>query len=160
MKAICIVLISLAATGLTVLAKDKSEGEEVKKPAIDKAAVKKPDGEKKPGEKKPDVGNKVTVKKPNLDQKPAAKKPDASGKVIKKPTADKKPGARTAGSEFAEIRNRCDEDKNGTISLDEFKTHQPAGKDPASVVTWFHEHDKDSDGQLSKSDFAPPPTKK
>lgn len=160
MKAIYIVLISLAATGLTVRAKDKSAPEEVKKTAVDETAVKKPDGVKKPGEKKPDGGGKVIAKKPNGDQKPAAKKPDASGKVGKKPTADKKPGSQAAGSEFAEIRNRCDEDKNGTISLNEFKTHQPAGKDPASVVTWFHEHDKDSDGQLSKSDFAPPPSKK
>lgn len=83
------------------------------------------------------------------------KKPAPSGT---KPPSVKKPGSGPAATDFASILNRCDADKNGSVSLDEFKNHSGA-KDPASLEKWFNNHDFDKDGQLTAADFGPHPKK-
>lgn len=175
-------LITLAMAGIAVQAEDKpvKTPEGASKPAIKKPAadgqpvVKKPapDGTKPAIKKLPADPNKPAVKKPAPDPtKPVVKKPapDGTKPVIKKPDGKKpganvkpggkKPGANNAKDEFTGILNRCDDDKNGSVSLDEFKSHSGA-KDPASVEKWFTGHDVDKNGQLTASDFAPPPPKK
>lgn len=141
-----------------------ADDQPVKKPAPDptKPALKKlPPDPNKPAVKKPAADpTKPAVKKPAQDpatpvvKKPGAKKPDAGNK----PPPVKKPGANQAKDEFTGILNRCDADKNGSVSLDEFKSHS-GGKDPASLEKWFHSHDFDKDGQLTAADFAPHPKK-
>ncbi|MFN0075905.1 MAG: hypothetical protein ACKVY0_05475 [Prosthecobacter sp.] len=152
--------------------------------AVDKPVVKKPklapEGTKPAIKKLPADPNQPAVKKPAADPtKPVVKKPapDGSKPVVKKPDAGatpprvkkpgtapnqgiKKPGADSGKTEFNSILKNCDDDKNGSVTLEEFRQHQPAGKDPGSVDLWFNTHDKDKDGVLTAADFAPPPQKK
>ncbi|MBL9152490.1 MAG: hypothetical protein JNK37_08400 [Verrucomicrobiales bacterium] len=101
----------------------------------------------KPAEKKaPGEPSKPVVKKaPGEPSKPVVKK--ASGEpskpVVKKdapadsakPVA-KKPGVGGRTLEFAELRDRCDENGDGTISLAEFQKSK-GNKEAASVENWF-----------------------
>lgn len=164
MKNVCLMLLSFALA-VPAFADDQP----VKKPAIKKPA---PDGIPPAVRKLPADPNQPAVKKPAADPtKPVVKKPapDGSKPAIKKPDVKKpganvnpggkKPGVDHAKDEFTSILNRCDDNKDGSVSLDEFKSHQGA-KDPASVEKWFNGHDVDKNGQLTAADFAPPPPKK
>lgn len=149
-------LITLLAFAVASLA---TAAESEKKPAPDatRPAVKKPDPDssKPPLKKLPQDPTKPPVKKPAPDgSKPVVKKPDAGNK----PPPVKKPGANQAKDEFTGILNRCDTDKNGSVTFDEFKSHS-GGKDPASLEKWFNGHDFDKDGQLTAADFGPHPKK-
>ncbi len=168
MKTIRMLLITLAVAGLAANAEDK--------------VVKTPEDGTKPVLKKPaPAGAKPVLKKPAPDgAKPALKKPAPAGSkpvlnkpapavskpVLKKPAPAvskpgiKKPGDHSGKTEFNSILKNCDDDKNGSVTLEEFRQHQPAGKDPGSVDQWFNAHDKDKDGVLTAADFAPPPPKK
>jgi type IV secretory pathway VirB10-like protein len=157
MKIIGLMFLTFAVAGFTAAAEPE------KKPAPDstKPVLKKPDSDpsKPPLKKLPPDPNKPAVKKPAPDgtqpvvKKPGGKKPDAGVTP-----GVKKPGANNAKDEFTGILNRCDTDKNGSVSLDEFKSNSGA-KDPASLEKWFTSHDFDKDGQLTATDFGPHPKK-
>lgn len=105
-------------------------------------------------------GDKPAIKKlPPGPSKPAVKKPGGKKpNVVANPGNKKFGGGGQAKAEFNEILNRCDNNKDGSVSLAEFRSHQGA-KAPASVDKWFSGRDRDKDGQLTTADFAPPPPK-
>lgn len=71
-----------------------------------------------------------------------------------------KQGANHHMQIFDDLLKSSDENKDDAVTLDEFLRHQPAGKDIAKSRDWFHGQDRDHDGQLTREDFAPPPSKK
>ena len=89
----------------------------------------------------------------------------AFGKDIGKPGAAAlggkgKPGENRNMQVFEDLLKHSDENKDGAVTLEEFRKHQPAGKDPAKSRDWFNEQDRNKDGKLTREDFAPPPSKK
>lgn len=122
---------------------------------------KKPSGvpSQPPVKKAPAGPGALPIKKdPVAPSEPVVKKKTGSAvPAVKKPQG---PGWPEAKSEFLGLAKECDENRDRIVTLAEFQSHLPAGKDPAKASEWFRQRDTNGDGSLSDADFIPLASKK